>query len=32
MTRGDWDNSDNRDMLNKMDDWDEWGGCDEWNG
>ena len=20
-----------RDMLNNRDDWDEWGGCDEWN-
>ena len=28
---GDWDNSDDRDMFNKRDDWDEWGGCDEWN-
>ena len=28
---GGWDNSDDRDMLNKRDEWDEWGGCDEWN-
>ena len=23
--------TDDRDILNKRDDWDEWGGCDKWN-